>query len=101
MVPSSRGDSPCADPSLTSDRLRILEVVNPGQAVRICTPLFSISVRRTSRKPFKANFEAEYPVRPGIPRYPATDEIPIMEPLLFMISARQLLVAYKTPYELT
>src|SRR5258706_2023372 len=90
---SSRGDSPWALPSLLSARLRVLDAVKPGQAVSTCTPRYNISVRNTSRNPLSANLDAEYPIRPGNPRKPATEEIPTIDPLFLMISGRHACVA--------
>ena len=52
--------------------------VKPGQAISTWRPFFLFSIRTTSRNPWSANFEAEYPVLPGSPLYPATEEIPAM-----------------------
>ena len=63
--------------------LKNQEAVKPGQAVITCTPFFKFSTRMVSRNPVIAYFDAEYPVRPGRPCIPATEEIPTIEPLDF------------------
>ncbi len=45
----------------------MLDLVNPGQAIRTCNPFFKFSIRKTSKKPCIANLEAEYPERAGKP----------------------------------
>src|SRR5215813_11859294 len=80
IEPSSIVENPCDFPSLVNEALRILDAVNPGHTHITFTPLSSNSVRRDSKKPCMANFEALYPVLPGNPRYPATDDTPTMLP---------------------
>ena len=64
---SLRGVAPCCDPSAVRAEKRTFEAVNPGQAIITCSPFFRFSMRMVSKNPVMANFEAEYPVRPGRP----------------------------------
>src|SRR5699024_11028064 len=80
---SSNGVSFCALPSSLSAVFRIFEEVKPGQTHITCNPLCKFSVLKVSKKPCMANFEAEYPVLPGKPLYPAMDDTPTTTPLLF------------------
>ena len=56
---SSRGVSPCCDPSAVRAEKRTFEAVNPGQAIITCSPFLRFSMRSVSRKPVMAYFEAE------------------------------------------
>ena len=59
ILPSSRGVSPCCEPSAVSAEKRTFEAVKPGQAIITCTPFLRFSIRIVSKKPVIAYFEAE------------------------------------------
>src|SRR6185369_15656066 len=97
---SSKGLSPWDSPLLFSAALRILDVVKPGHTHITCTPLSINSVRMASSQPCKANFEAEYPLRPGKPLYPAMEDTPTIIPLRSIKELSAKCVQYTAPKKL-